>query len=728
VLGRGTLPDAEPFDLDPETAGRLDGQYVHVNAYAYGVGADSMHTALFVVTAAGRGVIYVPGNHRAALAPLVGKSVHSRAVCVPAFDRTRRTTGGPTRLWVSSPDAIREMPAEPPADPAPLAAYLRGYQSGPNPSARPVRLTGVVNGRIGPNDLFLQDDTGGALVTSAETLDGSVAVGDRIEARGFLRAEGAMLIVRNAIIRRVGPGRLPDPIPARLPLFGPETLGRLVTLEAVLEDGEARENGYVLNLRTGPTRFLATLLYHPEADRLTALPPGARLRLTGVPFVYFRSERQEGHPPSLVLRSPQDVAVIAPPPAPPWWTTPRVAGLALGFAAALMVIGLWVWFLRRQVAIQTAVIQSHYAREAKLAESLRQAKKLEAIGRLAAGISHDFNNLLTVILGNADLLLANLQRPADRDLARLIVQSGERAADLTRQLLTFSRQRPIELAPLDLEGCLNEHAGFLRRLAGAHIDLRVECEPALPAVTADKTLMTQVLMNLTANARDAMPSGGHLLLRAARAGNKVRLTVRDTGVGMDEATRSHLFEPFFTTKEVGKGTGLGLATVYGAAAALGAAVEVESAPGKGAAFHLDLKPATSEPAPAARAQPADADGAVVMLLDDDAGVREVSAQALRMYGYRVLTADRAEAALELAARPGRIDLLVSDLIMPVMNGKESAVAIRAIRPGLRVLFMSGYPPEEVARIVGDLPGFTLIGKPFTPLVLVSAVQEALAQE
>src|SRR5262249_26908659 len=151
-----------------------------------------------------------------------------------------------------------------------------------NPSARPVRLSGVVTGRVGPSDLFLQDDSGGALVSSAETRDGGVAVGDRIEARGFLRAEGSMLVVRNAILRRVGPDRLPDPMPARLPLFGPETLGRLVRLEATLEEAERRENGHVLNLHTGPTRFQATLLYHARADRLAALEPGSRLRLTGV--------------------------------------------------------------------------------------------------------------------------------------------------------------------------------------------------------------------------------------------------------------------------------------------------------------------------------------------------------------------------------------------------------------------------------------------------------------
>ncbi|MGL4552408.1 MAG: sensor histidine kinase, partial [Gemmataceae bacterium] len=450
-----------------------------------------------------------------------------------------------------------------------------------HPSARPVRLAGVVTGRVGPSDLFLQDDSGGALVTSAETLDGTVSVGDRVEATGFLSPEGTMLLVRNAFVRRVGPGRLPDPLPARLPLFGPDMLGRLTALEAVVEGGEDRENGYALNVRSGPTHFQAALLHHPGAARLGAVPAGARVRLTGIPFVYFRSEREEGQPPSLVLRSPADVEVLAGPPAASWWTAGRVGGLALGFAAAMGVVGLWGWTLRRQLARQTALIRATYDREAKLAESLRQARKLEAIGRLAAGISHDFNNLLTVILGNAELLSATLARPEDRGLARLVIQAGERAAGLTRQLLTFSRQQPPELVPLDLASFLDEHAGFLQRLVGVHVAVRVEHERGLPAVTADRTLMTQILMNLAANARDAMPQGGELVLRATPAAAGVRLTVRDTGVGMDEATRARLFEPFFTTKEVGKGTGLGLATVYGAATVLGASVEVESAPGRG---------------------------------------------------------------------------------------------------------------------------------------------------
>jgi PAS domain S-box-containing protein len=377
-------------------------------------------------------------------------------------------------------------------------------------------------------------------------------------------------------------------------------------------------------------------------------------------------------------------------------------------------------------------------------QALRHAQRMEAVGRLAGGVAHDFNNLLTVILGNLDLVLEG-QVPADatRGLLEDVRRAGQRAANLTRQLLSFSRRQPIAPRRLDLNAVVADLESILRRVIGEHIVLVIDPRPGLGPVFADPGQVEQVLMNLCVNARDAMPKGGTLTVSTAEEevgpsrvpadaegvpGRYIVLTVADTGCGMDAETRARLFEPFFTTKEVGKGTGLGLATVYGIVRLAGGWVTVDSRPEEGATFRVYL-PRAEGPAevprdqsPAARPRGAE----TLLLVEDEPALRDLAKRVLEGRGYTVLAAPDGEAGLR-AARifSGPIDLLVTDLVMPRMNGRQLAKELKVERPGIRVLFMSGYTDSVLGGLGSFDPGDELLDKPFLPDQLASTVREVL---
>jgi PAS domain S-box-containing protein len=379
----------------------------------------------------------------------------------------------------------------------------------------------------------------------------------------------------------------------------------------------------------------------------------------------------------------------------------------------------------------------------RLEEQYRQAQKMEAVGRLAGGIAHDFNNLLTVINGYSDVVLAALHAA---DPARVMVEevrkAGERAAALTRQLLAFGRKQLLRHKVLDLGSVVGDSANLLGRLIGGGVELVVRTAADLPRVKADPVQIEQVLLNLAVNARDAMPGGGRLTIetRAAalpggraedgsdiRPGPYAMVAVSDTGCGMTDEVRAHVFEPFYTTKGQGKGTGLGLATVYGIVKQSGGHVEVESAPGRGATFRVYL-PAIGaagpqERAPAAGALPRGTE--TVLIAEDEEGVRGVAELALRHLGYAVLSAAGAEEAEALARGAGRIDLLLTDVVMPGAGGRELAQRLRAGWPGLRVLYTSGYAEDALARHGVECDGVDLLRKPFTPATLARRVREVL---
>ena len=374
----------------------------------------------------------------------------------------------------------------------------------------------------------------------------------------------------------------------------------------------------------------------------------------------------------------------------------------------------------------------------RMEAELQQAQKMEGIGRLAGGVAHDFNNLLTVISGYGGLLENRLAADDNRrDYVNEIKKAADRAAGLTRQLLAFSRKQIIHPKPLDLNALVGDMQQILQRLVGEDVEVRISAAPSLGLVKADPDQISQILLNLTANARDAMPDGGALTIGTSNveagacplAGAAVMLAVSDTGMGIAEEVRQHIFEPFFTTKEKGRGTGLGLATVYGIVKQNEGWIDARSEQGKGATFSVYL-PRIDAPAPAAVATHAVAapvrGSETILVVEDHDDVRQMIIASLESCGFHVLHAPNGREALELAAGyEGTIDLLVTDVIMPGITGKALADQLTPLRPGIKVLFVSGYSGEVIAhRGVLDA-GVAYLPKPFTPAILAAKVREVL---
>lgn len=377
----------------------------------------------------------------------------------------------------------------------------------------------------------------------------------------------------------------------------------------------------------------------------------------------------------------------------------------------------------------------------RLEEQLRQAQKMEAVGKLAGGIAHDFNNLLTAISGYAEALTESLPPATQgREDAEEITRAAQRAAALTRQLLAYSRQQILAPQVLDLPQVVDQLGGMLRRLIGEDIRLVIEHAPGESFVRVDRGQIEQVLLNLVVNARDAMPAGGTLTIATApvevvepsldvEPGPHVRLSVEDTGTGMDEATRRRAFDPFFTTKDQGKGTGLGLSTVYGIVRQSDGNVLLDSTPGSGTTVRVYLRRVEERPgsaAPVLPARPPQEAGGVVLVVEDEALVRDLVCRTLRRAGYTVLLAENGEEALRVSgAFPDPIDLMVTDVIMPRMGGRELADRITGFRPDLPILFVSGYASEANDASVMRSAGAGYLQKPFTPSTLLERVRELL---
>jgi nitrogen-specific signal transduction histidine kinase len=378
-------------------------------------------------------------------------------------------------------------------------------------------------------------------------------------------------------------------------------------------------------------------------------------------------------------------------------------------------------------------------------EQLRQAMKMEAIGRLAGGIAHDFSNVLTVITAACERLQVDISDGgAPRAEVGTILNNCNRAASLTRQLLAFSRKQTLSPQPLSLGRLLGNAERLLRPLIGEHIDLRISIDPGLDVVEADPVQMEQVLLNLAINARDAMPTGGVLGLNVANvivteefaeshppiaAGPYVLLEVQDTGCGMSPGTKARAFEPFFSTKGL-EGTGLGLSTVYGIVKQSGGYIWISSEPGEGTTFSIHMPPTTARPVltePPQSVAKSPTQQATILLTEDDHDVRQMLGLLLESAGHTVMTAENPERALEVArAFDGRIDLLLTDVVMPKGTGADLARRMAFIRPETRVLYMSGYP--EYGTNSGSVlePGVPFLAKPFTRDVLIQKINDMLA--
>ena len=395
--------------------------------------------------------------------------------------------------------------------------------------------------------------------------------------------------------------------------------------------------------------------------------------------------------------------------------------------------------------VNYVAVSSDVTRQASLEEQLRQAHKMEAIGRLAGGVAHDFNNLLTTILGNTDLLLQDLAAADPRHgNAQEIRAAAIRAAALTGRLLAFGRRQVLNPQVLRLDELITDLARMLGRMIGEDVALTLSLPKDTGSIRADPIQVEQVLMNLAVNARDAMAAGGRLAMTLANVdvagerltrhgtmppGAYVRLSVSDTGDGMSAEVQAHLFEPFFTTKQPGKGTGLGLAMVYGIMEQSGGFIAVESAPGQGSTFELyfpRVEGAAPEPAPACDIR-TDLRGAeTILLVEDEYPIRKLARAVLQQYGYTVLDAPDGLRALEVAGRLHEpVHLLITDVIMPLMTGETLARRLAEVRPDTRVLYMSGYPDATIMEAGVLASGRNFLKKPFSSLDLVRMVRTAL---
>ncbi len=418
--------------------------------------------------------------------------------------------------------------------------------------------------------------------------------------------------------------------------------------------------------------------------------------------------------------------------------------MAVTCVALASGMGFGMWMLARSIAVRkraegalrasNEALVSLLERERMMEDRLRESAKMEAVGRLAGGIAHDFNNLLTAILGYSDLLMHRL--PEDDMMRREvgeIQKAGERAAALTRQLLAFGRKQMMQPLRIDLKEVVRGMERMLARLAGENVELTVDEGSGPMTVLADRGQIEQAIVNLVSNARDAMPEGGRLTIAISAEAGDILLSVKDSGRGIDEETRAHLFEPFFTTKERGKGTGMGLPTVYGIVAQSGGRIDVESAPGEGTDIRIRLPSVEPEQAvqgESPRSAPGEpipiSPGKTILLAEDESVIRTLVASILAREGLAVLEAGDGVEALRIAGeQAGPIDLLLTDVMMPRMGGRELADRLVRLRPGTKVLFMSGYPDDALG-VEGVMPEkVAFLAKPFTPDAVARKVRDLL---
>ena len=660
------------------------------------------------------------------------------------FDQNRQVQG--FHLMSPSPNLVkvtRPAPIDPYAGASsPLSGLLQfGIEDAPR---HRVKVAGTVSAaRLGGTVHLSSGNSGLRLF-----MDGAsgARVGDKVEAVGFFPLGAKLPMLEAAELRVLGHGATePAEDSNAEDLMTGALDSRLVRLEAHLVGQHASYGDELLALQSGKTAFTAVLEQPQPFPEMDSLRAGSMLRLTGVCEMTWDATQVPPAPVSfrLLLRSPSDIAVVQKAS---WWTVGNTLGV-LASMSFLMAAALgWVFILQRRVNRQTAMIAAKLEHETQLQAQLSQAQRLESVGRLAGGVAHDFNNLLTVINGYSDLALARLSAadPLHSPLDQ-IRRAGERAAILTQQLLGFSRKQIIQPKPVDLNAIVEEARGMLQPLLGELIRVRTVLPSNLGRVIADPGQIEQILMNLAANARDAMPRGGTLTIETRNKtvgkserptktglppGSYVILSVTDTGAGMSQEVQQHIFEPFFTTKERGRGTGLGLATVYGIVKQNGGGIEVYSELGMGTAFHITL-PRISGPEITEDVDilvTATAGTESLLLVEDEEDVRKYAAEVLESRGYSVRSAADGEAALELAENhPDPIDMLITDVVLPGMNGRELAERLKSLRPALQVLFTSGYTQDVIAEQGVLEHGMAYIAKPYTPGELAAKVQEILTR-
>jgi signal transduction histidine kinase len=767
-LGAGTLPTPIVCNLLVEESRWQDGQWVQATVVVRGAYTHQGTTRIEVYTPRGSGLLVISGEDWAAQAKQLRKAeITVRGVCV-ATCKDKTVSGAPNILLASLPPVPETSPGSDAEVPLRVIEHLLRFTPTSQSSGWQVKIAGVVTATPFPGMLIVQDSTGGATVWS-EAPRTDIPIGTRVEVVGLLRIDTQQVALTRASIKVLGPGSLPDAVATHpVQLIDRTRDAIVVRLSARVE--EVRElcdfGGWTaITLADAAYRFDAYVPGLPRKNGLAGLEPGSRVEITGVPV----DATPDGKPSagaSLFLRGPEAISVTELPPkrqAPTnqsWWTTTRVAYLIGGFVSLVLVGGTWAWTLRIRVRRAAKEIERHYEEKAKLEKQLHLATKLEAVGQLAGGIAHDFNNLLTVINGCSELLAEEVgERGRLAELTSDIRRAGERAAALTGQLLTFSRKRDIRVSAVNVNDVVTDTARLLARVIGETIRIETSLAVDLPPVQAEPGLLHQVIMNLAVNARDAMPRGGTLslttqfiieatetapgseVLVGSAPKKYVRLIVSDTGIGMSEEVKARVFEPFFTTKEHGKGTGLGLATVYGVVQSLSGRIHMDSEVGRGTTFQIDLRvhgepisSADMTPLPGGSLKgvdpqpPAGLTGATVLVVEDNDMVREVLETGLKTDGAKVIVASLPDQALRyLSEHNETIDVLVTDVVMPGMSGRELADKVRAARPGIRVVFMSGYTADEVIHegVLEDQVEF--LQKPFALEHLTERLMQVLGR-
>ena len=738
-----TLPPAVPFNLSTAESGYLDGEWVEVEAV---VQYASVHAGWLQIDLS-RG-----GADAVAMIPLPlavdvtkaeglsGAVVRVRGVCRASPNAQRRPSGQP-RLFVTAVTdfkVLRAPPEDPFDRPAVRIADLAMYRPDPLVARLPVRVSGVVTLNQSGKLAYVQDDTGVIHITWSNQVQ--VEPGQRVEVVGFprLRTEPTARL-DNAEVRVVGegprlppePGTVADAVAGRLE-------GRVARFVGVVREVGKQGPWTTLTLSADALSFTAILL-DPEATAEVGSTVEVIGVVTKLPFEKFRPFT------FAVVTRPGALTVLEGPPRPPeppWWTTRRVAYLSAAFLGLTLVGGAAVTALRAQVRRAAMLARAQSEEKTRLEGRLEQAAKLEAAGRVAGGVAHDFNNILTVINGCAQMLGDEITTdPAHAmELAVDIGRAGRLASVISRLLLTFSRHRTIIPHPLDVNAVVSDAAPILARLVGERTAFQMTTDPNLPPALADTGLLLQVLINLAANAGEAMPTGGAFALTTSTAGPEwVRIVAADTGMGMPRDVQARAFERGFTTKTTGTGTGLW--TVAEIVRTLGGRIRVHSEVGRGTVFEIDLPAAAkSLDVPTVSAQSDNTEPAstvtpvfesnrpVALFVDDDEAVRTFASYVLEQAGLAVLCAAGPEEALRvLAGHAGEIGILVTDVQMSGVGGKQLADSVRALHPDIGVLFISGYPADD-ARLLSVLEGGEhFLHKPFSPDELIACVRRILAE-
>jgi two-component system cell cycle sensor histidine kinase/response regulator CckA len=743
VLGKAPMPAPKTVLYSELLSGAEDSQWVQMECVVRSLKDKG---SVFDLEISPRGssesvsLVSVPKSvERAAPPDLVGSVVELQAVCATEFDNSRRLKGihflCPAFRYIT---VLNSAEADPFA--LPLTAINSVFQFHPNAAnTRRQHVLGSVTWTDHHGAFFVQDATGGL---KAEADGARVHVGERVHVVGFRNVTGSTAGLSSCVVHDAGEAAVVAPTAmgaAEAVAAGAQFEGRLLRTRGQVLEKRRTPDGLELLLRDRDAVFSAALS-GPISDELANLESATTLELTGVGVFEYDANFQT-RSMQLLARTPADIRIVK---AAPIWTSRRMEWAAAFFVAVSLLGALWIAVLRNRLARHKAVLDANMENQRALEAKVLQSQKMESIGNLAGGIAHDFNNMLMVILGYTDVLNDEQLSPDGKEAIEEINRSGKRAAELTRQLLVFSRKQLPETAVVNLNETVEDVSRMLSRLVGEDITLTVQAAEEALFVNADKGMLEQVLMNLAVNSRDAMPKGGSLVIKTERrivaaseivqpsADGKnefVCLTVSDTGSGISEDDLPKIFDPFFTTKEVGKGTGLGLATVYGIVKQHNGWITVKSRIQSGTTFTIFLP--IAEAAPHDVAEPriertAFAGEATILLVEDEDKVRRLAAQALKKAGYEVIEANSAPAALDLVEAGRQIDLLISDVIMPGgMTGADLAERMRQMQPSLPIILTSGYS-EFRGKALQMPEGAFFLQKPYSPDQFLKTVDAALS--